>query len=209
MESRQKILFVTFVLTAFIGGSFFMYLALQRPGPAPAHATVLPEPMSLPEFSLVDQSGQEFNRDSFAGRWNLVFFGFTHCPDICPATLQQLALARAAIADEGNNGGQALPQIVLISVDPERDTPQAMREYISHFGTGISGVTGSIDELRKLTRATGIFFEKSAQGGENYGVDHSAVVLVIDPQAKFHALFSAPHSVDNFVSDIPLIIGSP
>ena len=208
MDSRSKILVVTFVLTAFVGGSFFMYLAFQRPGPAPVHATVLPEPMSLPEFSLVDQSGNEFNRESLAGRWNLVFFGFTHCPDICPATLQQLALARAKIAAAGIVGEQALPQIVLISVDPERDTPQAMQEYVSNFGEGISGVTGSIDELRKLTRTTGIFFEKSVQDDENYSVDHSAVVLVIDPQAKFHALFSAPHSVDDFASDIPIIMGS-
>jgi protein SCO1/2 len=82
-----------------------------------------------------------------------------------------------------------------------------MREYVAHFGADITGVTGDIDELKKLTAALGIFFEKSADGSEDYNVAHSAVVLLINPKAEFHALFSAPHDVENFVNDVPILTG--
>lgn len=182
-----------------------MYAALHQSAELPAYATVLPEPLSLPEFSLLDQSGREFSRETLKGRWSVMFFGFTHCPDICPATLQQLSLARSQLLQSGL---QEFPQIILVSVDPERDSADVLQNYTRIFGADITGVTGSIDELKKLTSAIGIYFEKSAQNGENYSVDHSAVVLLIDDNAEFHALFSAPHSVDQFVNDIPLIAGS-
>jgi protein SCO1/2 len=205
MHAARKTLFLMFVSLALAGGAFLAYLTSHRSNAAPAYATVLPEPLPLPEFSLQDHNGDTFNRESFKGQWSLVFFGFTHCPDICPATLQQLSMARAKQAE---NSRQPFPQILLISVDPERDTPPVLRQYINHFGAGVGGVTGQLDELKKLTTVLGIFFEKSPPATENYGVDHSAVVLLIDPDAHFHALFSAPHSVDRFVADIPLVTGT-
>ena len=126
-------------------------------------------------------------------------------PDICPATLQQLAVARSRVLTAGENG---FPNIVLISVDPERDTPEVMANYVSHFGDGIIGVTGQLDELRKFTSALGIYFEKSVDESGIYSVDHSAVVIVVNRRAEFHALFSAPHKIDHFVNDLPLITGS-
>jgi protein SCO1/2 len=204
MIVNRKHLFVFFVALAFAGGAFFVYLALQQRSATPTHATVLPQPKSLPEFSLLDQEGREFNRASFRGQWSLVFFGFTHCPDICPATLQQLSLARAQVI---GGGARSFPRIVLVSVDPERDTPEILGAYTKNFGDGVIGVTGSLDELIRLTSSIGIFFAKSDEGGDNYGVDHSAVVLLINPEAEFQALFSAPHKVGNFVADVPLIAG--
>lgn len=100
------------------------------------------------------------------------------------------------------------PNILLISVDPERDTPEIMAAYVGHFGPGVSGVTGSLEELRKLTSALGIYFEKSGEENGSYSVDHAAAVIVINKSAEFHALFGAPHDVEHFVSDIPLITGS-
>jgi protein SCO1/2 len=101
-------------------------------------------------------------------------------------------------------GHQPLPRIVLVSVDPQRDTPAAINSYISYFGKDHLGITGELDELRKLTRALGIFFEKG--DGDNYAVDHSAVVLVIDPRSRMSALFSAPQRIDDLVHDLPLIM---
>jgi protein SCO1/2 len=168
---------------------------------------VLPAPGVLPEFSLQDQHGQPFGRVDFEGQWSLVFFGFTNCPDVCPTTLQVLSSAKQQLATRNH---EPLPRIVLVSVDPERDTPDAMGQYVDYFGEGNIGVTGSMDELRKLTGALGIYFEKSPLDmnatDDNYSVDHSAVVLVINPRARFHALFSAPHTVENFVNDLPLVM---
>jgi protein SCO1/2 len=205
MNTQRNFLFVFFIAMAFAGGGFFTYLAFMGPPAVPTHATVLPEPQSLPEFSLLDQAGNEFNRESFSGDWSLVFFGFTHCPDICPATLQQLSLARAKVTADGD---KKFPRIVLVSVDPERDTPEVLDAYTKHFGEGVTGVTGTLTQLMNLTSSIGIFFAKSDQEGDTYSVDHSAVVLLINPDAEFHALFSAPHKIEHFVDDVPLITGS-
>ena len=168
MHLSRIILVFGLVITAFVGGTLFMTLAFQGPRDQPQHATILPQARTLPHFSLLDQNGAEFNNESLLGEWSLLFFGFTHCPDICPATLQQLAIARSRILQEG---AADFPKIVLISVDPERDTPDVMAEYIAHFGDGVTGVTGSLTELRTLTAALGIFFEKSDGQNGDYTVE--------------------------------------
>jgi protein SCO1/2 len=206
MRSLREYIALGLVITAFVGGTVFVMLAFNGPRDLPQHATALPQPVALPSFSLLDQHGAPFDRASFAGHWSLVFFGFTNCPDICPATLTQLALARSRMLDDGEND---FPNIVLISVDPERDTPEIMAAYVEHFGGDITGVTGSLDELRKLTSKLGIFFEKSAYDNDSYSVDHSAVVIVVNPRAEFQAVFSAPHRIEYFVDDLPRITGSP
>lgn len=205
MSTIRTNLVVTLLLTAIVGGAGFVYLALNDQNRSPAYATVLPTAQSLPPFDLIDENGNVFGREALRGTWSLLFFGFTHCPDICPATLQQLSLARARLQDAG---GEGLLQIVLVSVDPERDTPAALKAYTSHFAADITSITGNIEELKKLTSATGVYFAKSAITEDGYNIDHSAVILVINPDAEFHALFSAPYTVDQLVADIPLITDS-
>lgn len=199
---KPKKLTIALVLaTSLLAG---LFVALRSTAPAePLAAFILPAPQSLPAFSLLDQHGNEVNAETFESQWHLVFFGFTHCPDICPVTLQVLAAARAELADKGQT---PLPRIVLVSVDPERDTPEQIGTYIEYFGDGNLGVTGSLDELSKLTKALGIYFAKQPGDSENYAVDHSAAVLLLNPAGQFHALFSGPHVVGDYVHDIPLII---
>ena len=182
-------------------------LAIRNIGQSPAQltgATVLPAPMALPEFRLVDQNGEAFTPQSFLGRRTLVFFGFTHCPDICPATLQQLAVARRKLAEKGVDES-ALPEILLISVDPKRDTPEILRQYTAHFGSAAAGASGEIGELQKLTSALGIFFAAEAPAGDDYNVNHSAAVLLINARAEFEAVFSAPLDIDSLVSDLQIL----
>lgn len=173
---------------------------------APKSATVLPTTMDIPEFALLDQNGEAVNRSIFQGQWDLVFFGFTNCPDICPLTLQVLSAARKQLAAAEKF---PLPRIVLVSVDPERDRPENLAAYLRGFGEGSIGLTGTLEELRKLTGGLGIFFEKRSSNDEYYSVDHSAVVLLIDPSGRFSALFSSPHTIDNFVHDLPLLMQAP
>lgn len=180
-------------------------LALRGTGDAPAalSATLLPAGNELPEFALLDQGGSPVGRSAFEGQWDLVFFGFTNCPDICPATMTILGQARRALEARGQ---EPLPRVVLVSVDPERDSPEAMARYVAYFGEDNLGLTGELDEVRKLTDALGIFFQKASTGDSVYAVDHSTVVLLIDPRAQLKALFSAPHDVDTLVHDLPLIM---
>ena len=204
MDLFRKPLLVALVATVLFAVSLtVMQQALERPAHA-QHATVLPEPAPLPEFQLTDQAGRPFGKDRLRGKFSLLFFGFTHCPDICPATLQQLVLARNRVAA----ATAVTPNIVLISVDPGRDTPPLLAEYVASFGNGIVGVTGEIDELQKLTSALGIFFEKSQIEAEAYQVAHTAAVLLVNERAELAAIVGAPHSIDAFVNDLPLLMAS-
>ncbi len=192
------------LLTAALLAGLLLALRLDEPV-EPVAGFALPEPQPLPEFSLVDQSGNAVTADTFRGRWHLVFFGFTNCPDICPTTLMTLSTATSKLREQGQ---AAVPRMVLVSVDPERDTPGQIGRYVDYFGAGNLGVTGDLEELRKLTSALGIYFQKQPGDG-NYAVDHSAAVLLLDPEARLHALFGGPHVVDDYVHDLPLLTRAP
>lgn len=171
----------------------------------PAAATILPLKTAVPAFSAFDQNGDAINQEIFKGQWDLVFFGFTNCPDICPLTLQVLSAATTQLRD----GGQTpIPRIVLVSVDPERDTPAKISDYIDNFGDENLGITGDLEEIKALASGLFVFFEKQAGDGDYYAVDHAANVLVIDPDGRLHAIFSTPHKIENFVNDLPLVTRS-
>jgi len=203
MDSR-KYFIVIVALLAIVTGTW-MSVRVFSPPPQLQTATRLPAPTELAEFSLLDQGGEPFTRASFKGRWSLVFFGFTQCPDVCPLTLQVLAKARQLLVSEELD---ELPRIVLVSVDPERDTPEIIGQYVTHFGDDTLGITGELSEVRKLTDGLGVYFEKSAVDGDNYSVDHSAVVIVTNPDGQFHALFGAPHVAENFAHDLPILMST-
>jgi protein SCO1/2 len=168
-------------------------------------ATVLPTPLPLPEFRLLDQDGNPLTRISLRNRWTLVFFGFTHCPDICPVTLQQLAQARQRLA--GLLPEETVPpDILLISVDPDRDTPETLKEYTGYFGPGAYGATGDPEALSALASTLGIFFARDDTRATDYNVSHSVAVLLLNDEAELKAIFSAPHSVDALVSDLQILM---
>ena len=203
---RPRNFIIAFVAGAAIAVGLLFTLDLVGKKVVPVQATVLPAGNELPDFSLLNQDGDAIDRRIFEGQWDLVFFGFTHCPDVCPTTMAMLKQVRERLASQGQ---EPLPRIVLVSVDPERDTPEAIGKYVDYFGEGNLGITGDLTEIRKLTGDLGIYFAKIETDNDNYSVDHSSVVLVINPQGRFRALFSAPLSVDNFVHDLPLIIAMP
>ena len=201
MASAKRMIIATVVAAALAAG-IIVALKMQTPA-TPRSALLLNPPNPLPEFNLVDQHGAPIDETVFRGQWDLVFFGFTHCPDICPTTLQVLATARTELEKRGQS---PLPRIVLVSVDPERDTPEILGQYVDYFGEGNLGITGTLEEITKLTSGLGIYFQKQESDDDNYGVDHSAAVLAIDPDGGFHALFGSPHVVENYVHDLPLVM---
>lgn len=198
----RNVIFAAAVAVALAAGIF---LALRSTAPAvPESALILPAPDPVPAFSLLNQHGETVDQSVFEGQWDLVFFGFTHCPDICPATLQVLATAKRALAVKGQ---RPLPRIVLVSVDPERDTPEVLGQYVDYFGDDNLGLTGTMEEIRKLTHGLGVYFEKRSTDGDDYSVDHWAGVYVIDPDGNRHSVIGAPHVVDNYVRDLPILMG--
>jgi len=197
-----KNLIFAIVLGSALAAGIFVAMRVNEPA-ALQTAFAIPLPDPLPEFSLLDQTGQRVNADTFRGQWDLVFFGFTNCPDICPTTLQVLANVKRELID---TGAKTIPRIVLVSVDPERDTPEILGRYVDYFGEGNLGITGEIEGITTLTAALGIYFENAPTPDGNYSVDHSAAVLVINPDGEFSALFSAPHIAANYVHDLPIIM---
>jgi protein SCO1/2 len=195
---RQKLgLFAAVAALAAIGG---ILLALQlRPAPAPAPAlaigTWLPAPRALASFSLVDQSGAAATLETLRGQPTLLFFGFTHCPDVCPTTLALVAAARRKAALDGL-------RVVLVSVDPERDTPERLGAYVRAFDPHFRALTGPADEIAGLARQLGVAAARVPLPGGDYTVDHSAALLWLDRDARLAAIFTPPLTIDGLAADL-------
>jgi len=132
-------------------------------------------------FHLVDQAGAAVDERLLRGKWSAVFFGYTYCPDTCPTTLATLG---QAVSDLGTDAGRF--QVVFITVDPERDTPAALKAYLSSatFPKGARGLTGSSSQIAAVARAYHVYYQKVPQGS-SYSMDHTAVVYLMDPQGRF------------------------
>ena len=187
------------ILSAAAGVS--LWLLLQERGQAQTAALiVLPEPRQLSDFSLVDQDGQPFRRQDLEGRWTLVFFGFTYCPDVCPSTLYDLQTVQAALG----GGDPARHQVLFVSVDPERDTPERIREYLGFFDPAFLGVTGTHEELEPFARQMSVAYriEEHEPGAAQYSVDHTASILLVEPSGRLHGVFPAPHDAEAIAADM-------
>jgi len=174
-----------------------MFMMPHAPSP-PSAATVLAEPRALPSVELVDAHGSRLDLDAFRGRFTLLYFGFTQCPDVCPLTLKVLADARAKLNERAP---QSVPQVVFVSVDPERDTPAAIAEYLGHFDASFVGATAPDARLAPLVAALGVTVEKHSHGAGHYNVTHNDTVYVIGPEAELVAVASGPHDPATLASD--------
>lgn len=143
-------------------------------------------PLPLPEFMLTDHEGKLFDRLRFVGQWSFVFFGYTHCPDVCPAAMTVFQQLSRQI------GPGAAVQYVLVSVDPERDTPAHLGRYVKHFHPGFVGATGPHAELARLTGPLGVHYARGPERDGLYEVEHSAAIFLVGPDARLRAVFSAP-----------------
>ena len=141
---------------------------------------------------MTDHRGEPFGLRRLEGRWSFLFFGYTHCPDVCPTTLSMLAKVSRELSADGVAGDGA--QFVFVSVDPARDMPARLGEYVAYFDPDFLGVTGPDNALEALTRQLGIFVSRDAPDGTgNYIVGHGAAVLLIDPESRLVGVYQAPH----------------
>jgi len=160
---------------------------------------------ALPEFQLVEHNGSKLTRESLQGKWSLMFFGYTHCPDICPISLQTLADMVRAIDDP--HVADAL-KVYFVSVDPARDQPQVLADYVTYFNPDFIGATAPLEQLTPLTRSLGIAhaLRNQTEGSEQYDVDHSAAIVLINPRAEYAGLFGAPQDAAKMARDMTRII---
>lgn len=181
-------------LVAAVAG-FWLASQLDRGSPRLASGTWLPQARALPDFRLTDMYGKPFTHADLAGAPTLVFFGFTHCPDVCPTTLLKLARIHKA-------AGIANLRVLFISIDPERDTPQAIGLYVHAFDPDFTGVTGDPKAISQVATQFGVAVSRVELPGGEYTMDHSAVVFLLDDAGRIAAIFTPPFEVAPFAADL-------
>jgi len=161
------------------------------------HASVLSEPRPVAAFQLSDQHGRIFTQEQLRGSWTILFAGFIHCPDICPGTL-------ALLADVQERAGISPDQLrtVFVSIDPERDTPENLAEYLDYFNPEWIALTGQKPELDQLMASLELAYVRVPVGGGEYTMDHSTALVLIDPEGRMRGYFTAPLDVDELVHDL-------
>ncbi len=147
-------------------------------------------PRRFADFSLIDSAGQPLGKSVFAGRWTLVFFGFTQCPDVCPTTLATLRRFHESLAEQDPAAAESL-QVLFVSVDPMRDTPEKIGEYVHYFDPRYLGATGEHNQIFTFAHALNIAFAYVADNKGGYDVSHSGEVALINPEGDFHGFFKS------------------
>jgi len=213
-SSRVAITLVIVGVVALLSGVLFWTVikpgmqqqnALSEQGlPKEIASVYIPKGRPLAGIRLIDHNNQPFTEERFKGKWSFLFFGFTHCPDVCPTTLLVMKAVWARFPDSAKQAPE--PQLLFVSVDPDRDTAEIMKSYTTFYHPDFLGVTAEHKYLDILTTQVGALYgyEDGEREGE-YTVNHSAQIILIDPQGYFRGVFSAPMNVDEIVKTFSAI----
>lgn len=194
-------------IVAFAAGLVLARILVRAPT-APlslSHATAYPEERALPPLALTGLDGHPLDPGYFAGHWTLVFFGFTQCPDVCPTTLATLA---RTVQSLGDLPAGERPRVLMISVDPERDTPEVLARYLRFFDRGFDGATGDARAVAAAAAAFGVPYARVAFESGGYTVDHGAGVFIVGPGGGIRAYSSAPHDAQVLAADYRTLVDS-
>jgi len=177
-----KLLWLAALLAAIAGG-------LATPACSPKPQGAAPQAQAQGPggpFNLVDQDGKPADQSVLKGKWSVVFFGYTFCPDFCPTTLTKLGRVMTELGPKANN-----VQVVFITVDPARDTPRQLKTYLASpvFPKRIIGLTGAPDKISQAARAYDVYYQKSGEGAD-YTVDHSTALYLMDPNGDYRAVIA-------------------
>ncbi|MDH5368982.1 MAG: SCO family protein [Gammaproteobacteria bacterium] len=169
-------------------------------------ATVLPNARLLVEFNLLDQNQKTFSPAQLKGQWSFLFFGFTNCPDVCPTTLKVMQSMWKTLPTKIGDKGH--PKLYFVSVDPQRDKPEILKNYVQYFNPEFNGITGKLNEIDKLTNQIGILYgfdEKDGDNDKEYIVNHSSQLILVDPKGRMRAVISPPHDAKTIASNFQTI----
>lgn len=189
---------IIFVFWGLLLAAVFYWMLPDKTVPPELQGVLRPEPRPLRTFELSDQYRQAFNLERLKGEWSFVFFGYTYCPDICPTTLSALT----GVVKQLQTDPQGLTniQVVFVSVDPQRDTPDILEAYLKYFNEAFQGVTGAQQDIDSLTRqfGAGYMIEPETRPGE-YLVSHTSSIFLVDPYGQLIAAFPPPHDANTIV----------
>jgi protein SCO1/2 len=196
MRKIPVALIPVFVLVAIVLAGVLWHLGDLRSGRGTQTLSAVPTQLGGP-FSLTDQDGKQRTDADYRGKYMLVFFGYTYCPDVCPTTL---AVMSAALQMMGQRADRIVP--IFISVDPKRDTPELLKSYLSAFGPRWVGLTGTDEEIAKVTKEYRVYYRINPGNGADYTVDHSGVVYLMKPDGSYLANYSLANSPDTMAADL-------
>lgn len=206
MFNRSIVVVLVVALAAGLGllaGRHLFSRAAEAPVPALEAVRLLPAPRALPAFDLAQADGTRLEPADLQGHWTIVFLGFTHCPDVCPTTLAELALAQKQW--EGMPEASR-PRVLFVSVDPERDTAEATGRYAHHFHADTLAATGDVPALEAFATSLGMVFMKApppeGAPADQYSVDHSATLVLVDPRGRMAGLLRPPLQPDAIAADL-------
>jgi protein SCO1/2 len=188
-SSRFAIVALVFAAILILAAGALLLFAM-RENPKGAAGTMLASAIGG-SFQLVDQNGKPVSDADLKGKWQLLFFGYTHCPDACPTALNEIALALDRLGEKRDK-----VEVVFITVDPERDTPEVLKNYVQSFDAGIIALTGSPEQVAQAAKAYRVYYAKHPRSDRGYDMDHSAVIYVMDPQGRFTATFTPDSTAD-------------
>jgi protein SCO1/2 len=184
---------------AILGGGAFLAQSLQQT-PRGAAGTLLASAIGGP-FRLVDQDGKTVTDADLKGKWSLIYFGYTHCPDACPTALNDISIA---LDELGPKRAEVRP--VFITVDPERDTPAVLKSYVTAFDAPILALTGTPQEIAQAAKGYRVYYAKHPEEGGDYSMDHSSVIYVMDPRGRFTASFTHENSPEEIAERLKKLL---
>lgn len=171
-------------------------VSLYTRGPGQGGVRLLPK-ADRRDFNLRDTSGKAVSLAAYQGKWLLLFFGYTHCPDVCPTTLVNIADTLKAL------GGRAATfQPIFITIDPERDTPEMMSDYLANFGGGFIGLTGTPDQVAAAANAYGVFYRRQPAADGDDMMDHSTAIALVSPRGNFLRVFRPDDAPEAFAAEL-------
>lgn len=196
MQGISKVRMLIIVAVVTITGSVYAIHAMHdQRFPKPLRGFAV-DPKPIGEISLIDKSGRPLGRQHFAGKWTLVFFGYTNCPDVCPSTLLQLEQLKKSL---GSNPDSNHYQFLFITVDPTRDTQSRLKSYVEYFDKDFDAAGGDIDHIKDFEKVFGAFhhYEKKSKEDTRYSVAHSAEIYIVDPNERYVGKFLPPFDINN------------
>jgi protein SCO1/2 len=182
-----------------MGAGAFLVLSLHET-PRGAAGTLLASAIGGP-FRLVDQNGKTVTDADLKGKWSLVYFGYTHCPDACPTALNDIAIALDELGPQRN-----AVRPVFVTVDPERDTPAVLKSYVTAFDAPILALSGTPEEIAQAAKGYRVYYAKHPEAGGDYSMDHSSVIYVMDPEGRFTASFTQENSPEEIAERLKKLL---
>ncbi|WP_372971660.1 SCO family protein [Marinobacter sp.] len=191
------LLLVVVLIFGLVVGRQVLLVGNEEPSPAPElseiNAYVYDQGRELADFELVNEQGKTVTRESLRGQWTFAFVGYTNCPDICPVAMANLRRTDSLLPDD-----LPQPEFLLITADPEHDTPERLREYVGFFGDNFHGYTGDLETLREVAKSLNAAFTHREVDGDLL-VDHSGHFALINPEGKMAAVLQPPHNPEDLV----------